>query len=34
MEFAAEKHRERMEQITDASAEIPNVDELVRLSSD
>ncbi|MFP4188767.1 MAG: ribonucleotide-diphosphate reductase subunit beta [Halobacteriales archaeon] len=31
-EFAAEKHRERMEQITSADAEIPDVDELVRLS--
>jgi ribonucleoside-diphosphate reductase beta chain len=34
MEFASEKHRERMEQITDAGADIPDVDELVRLSGD
>jgi len=34
MEFASEKHRERMEQITDADADVPGVDELVRLSGD
>ncbi len=34
MEFASEKHRERLEQITNADADIPDVDELVRLSGD
>jgi len=34
MEFASEKHQERMEQITNASEDIPDVEELVRLSGD
>jgi ribonucleoside-diphosphate reductase beta chain len=33
-EYALQKHAERMEQITDAAADIPDVDDLVRLESD
>jgi ribonucleoside-diphosphate reductase beta chain len=33
-EYALSKHAERMEQITDAAADIPDVDDLVRLESD
>ncbi|ELY96609.1 ribonucleoside-diphosphate reductase subunit beta 2 [Natrialba chahannaoensis JCM 10990] len=32
--YAVEKHTDRMQQITDAAAEIPDVDDLVRLESD
>ncbi|OIB56778.1 ribonucleoside-diphosphate reductase [Natrialba sp. SSL1] len=32
--YAVEKHTDRMQQITDAAAEIPDVDELVRLEGD
>ncbi|MFC6719275.1 ribonucleoside-diphosphate reductase [Natrialbaceae archaeon GCM10025810] len=32
--YAVEKHADRMRQITDAAAEIPDVDELVRLEGD
>ena len=32
--YAVEKHTERMRQITDATAEIPDVEELVRLEGD
>ncbi|QSW99893.1 ribonucleoside-diphosphate reductase [Haloterrigena alkaliphila] len=33
-EYAVEKHTDRMHQITDAAADIPDVDELVRLEGD
>lgn len=32
--YAVDKHTDRMQQITDAAAEIPDVDELVRLEGD
>ena len=34
VEYAAERHTQRMQQIVDASAEIPDVEELVKLEGD
>ena len=34
VEYAAERHTQRMQQIVDASAEIPDVEELVKLAGD